>query len=220
MDEAEYTRERTVREFIDWVDQTNAARQTNGQTNAYRAREGLWKKYADEAEPIMRFLLANTENPRDARVQLFIDTAAPDATLTTDAATRQVETTTTDNPAQVHGRIQLNEHGFGPGDTHNLITAKDLAIRKNAGHPRDYGEPKKVINMVRDEVDRIRERLLKKLQKKYPDGTILIIDSRSSSLDDTPECDIATYLRGPHLAEANLEIWITIFPRRSFKLSQ
>jgi hypothetical protein len=219
MEEAEYIEERTVQEFLDWIDRTNNDRQANGQTNAYRERTGLWKKYADEAEPIMRFLHANAEIPRDSRIRLFTDTNAPDATLTTAGGPRQIETTTTDNPVQVHGRNQLNKYGFGPGDTHNVTTAKDLATRKKSGDPRDLGEPKKVIVMVREELDRIRDRLVKKLQKKYPDGTLLIVDSRSSSLDDTPECDVAGYLSGLPLADSNLEIWITIFPRRSFRLN-
>ncbi|MBN8554459.1 MAG: hypothetical protein J0L93_03350 [Deltaproteobacteria bacterium] len=218
MDEKEYLERRTVSEFLDWVDATNLNRQKTGKSNAYRSREGLWKKYADEAEPLGRFLRGNSNIPRTAAVSMGIESSKPDALLEWPDKKIPVEITTTDDLPAIHNRRQLNDHGFGPGETNNVQTGKDLAVQKAAGNPRDFGQVMSGDYMEKTELKRISDRLRNKLSKKYNSETILIVDSCSTSLFDVEEDRVRNHLQEFSSQKIFREIWIQIFSGRVLKL--
>lgn len=211
----DYLEKRRVSEFLAWIDTINKKRLINGESVAYRDRSGLWKKYADEAEPLARYLRANQMINIDARVTLTLDTDEGDAFLEFNETIIQFEITTTDNPSAVYGRRQLNSYGIGPGDTNTVSTGKDLAIRKALGNKQDFGEIKNSTHMEREEIGRLIDRINKKASKHYPSGTTLIVDSCSSSLDQTQTNDLKSILLKNSIKRNSFsEIWINFYPGR------
>lgn len=218
MEEAEYLRTRTVTDFIAWIDEVNVARQGTTQSNAYREREGLWKKYADEAEPLARFLRGSTSIPRTASITMGQQDELPDAVIEIDNSKISVEVTTTDHPGAVHNRRQLNEHGFGPGETNFILTGKDLATQRAQGNPRDFGRPMNAVYLQRQELDRLLARIRNKQEKIYPLPPLLIVDSCSTALIDLTEAEVRDYLITTNPPGGLREIWVCIYPGRVFKL--
>lgn len=220
MDKEDYLRTRTVAEFIEWIDSVEQNRITTGQSDAYRAREGLWKKYADEAQPLGRLLRRNADIPRTATVTMGIQTDLPDASLTTPAETIPIEVTTTDHPGAVHNRRQLNDHDFGPGETNAITTGRDLAVQHARGNPRDFGQVMNAEQMGLQELERLVDRISKKQKKTYPNPPLLIVDSCSSSLEDMEVEEVADYLKKNVTTSPGQfrEIWICICSGRVFRL--
>lgn len=217
MNESEYFQCRTKVEFLEWIDTVNNNRIKNNQANDYRARKKLWKKYADEAEPLGRFLRSIKKIDDRSIIKMGSTNKEPDAIIYFKKNTLEFEITTTDSIESVHNRNQLNLHEFGPGETNAVTTSKQLAAYKST-KCLDSGCVMNEDQMIQNELKRIKERIEKKLLKKYSKNTILIVDSTSTSLINTSEIEVINFLKSLKYSKKFYEIYIIIYPSKCLRV--
>lgn len=198
-----------------WISKwQNKIRSSTELCRDYRKRAGLWRQFALEAIPIMRYALQASDYIPKATIFLHSGNQPFDAKVTYQSVSYFIEVTSTESVVAAYKREYLNKHPFVAGDPVGVQTKADLKRARSQGFPPNVGQFLYGTSGQEAELQLILERTRAKMARThYPPETILIVNSVDRILDLWNEEKIIGWLRQRLATEPPTpfsQVWLTL----------